>query len=43
MQDDDSVVALTWQDAIDGVPEIEVLDIEVLGGAATGLIRDEDF
>lgn len=37
-QDDGSVVALTWQEATDGVPEIEVFD-----GAASGLIGDEDF
>ncbi len=37
-QDDGSVVALTWQDAADGVPEIAVFD-----GVSSGLIGDEDF
>lgn len=37
-QDDGSVVALTWQEAADGVPEIEVFD-----GASSGLLGDEDF
>ena len=37
-QDDGSVVALTWQEAADGVPEIEVFD-----GVSSGLIGDEDF
>jgi Family of unknown function (DUF6325) len=37
-QDDGSVVALTWQEAADGVPEIDVFD-----GASSGLIGDEDF
>lgn len=37
-QDDGTVVALTWQEAADGVPEIEVFD-----GVSSGLIGDEDF
>lgn len=37
-QDDGSVVALTWQDAADGVPEIAVFE-----GVSSGLIGDEDF
>jgi hypothetical protein len=37
-QDDGSVVALTWQEAADGVPEIAVFD-----GVSSGLIGDEDF
>lgn len=37
-QDDGSIVALSWTEAADGVPEIEVFD-----GAASGLLGDEDF
>jgi len=37
-QDDGSTVALTWQEAADGVPEIAVFD-----GVSSGLIGDEDF
>ncbi len=37
-QDDGSVVALTWQEAAGGVPEIEVFD-----GVSSGLLGDEDF
>lgn len=37
-QDDGSMVALTWQEAADGVPEIAVFD-----GVSSGLIGDEDF
>ncbi len=36
-QDDDSVVMLNWQDAADGVPEIEVFE-----GASSGLLGQED-
>lgn len=37
-QDDGSVVGITWQDAADGVPEIEVFE-----GVSSGLIGEEDY
>jgi hypothetical protein len=37
-QDDDSVVALSWQEAADGVPEIEVFE-----GASSGLLHQDDY
>lgn len=36
--EDGSIVALTWQEAADGVPEIEVFE-----GVSSGLIGEEDF
>ncbi len=37
-QDDDSVIVLSWKDAADGIPEIEVFE-----GAGSGLLGQEDF
>jgi hypothetical protein len=37
-QDDDTVVALSWQDAAGGIPEIEIFE-----GATSGLLGQEDF
>lgn len=37
-QDDGSIVALTWAEAAEGVPEIQLFD-----GVSSGLIGEDDF
>jgi hypothetical protein len=37
-QEDGSIVALTWQEVVDGAPEIAVYE-----GAASGLLGQEDY